>query len=57
MRAHPTLEHLGVAGDGNKYLIGKEILPLFKALEENAVVKKKKFFFLIENFFFQVERI
>jgi hypothetical protein len=42
IKSHPTLEHLAIAGDTNKYAIGKEIQPIISAIGENARVS---FFF------------
>jgi len=38
--AHPTLVHLSIAGDYNKFTIGKEIEPVIKALEKNPVLEE-----------------
>jgi Ran GTPase-activating protein (RanGAP) involved in mRNA processing and transport len=35
IKRHPTLEYLGLGGNGDKQAIGKEIEPLFKALSAN----------------------
>jgi len=39
LKRHPTLEYLGLAGNGEKMTIGKEIEPLFKALGSSRITE------------------
>lgn len=43
VKNHSKIKYLGLAGDFGKYVIGKEILPLFKIFNENPEVKQNYF--------------